>query len=84
MNLTHSSHSVTDPMTDQMTDQMTDVDADTDLVCGGWEPCIVFAAEVADSQVCVCGWLHDDHRAGATVHQLPRAPRTAQPRRLAS
>ena len=56
----------------------------TDFASSRWEPCLVFAAEVADSQVCVCGWLHDDHIADAVVHQLPRAPRPAQPRRLAS
>jgi hypothetical protein len=80
MNTTHSSS----PVADHTTDQMTDVDTETDLVSGCWEPCLVFAAEVADSQVCVCGWLHDDHGADAIVHQLPRAPRAAQPRRLAS
>jgi len=57
---------------------------ETDFAASRWEPCTGFVPEVADSQVCVCGWLHDDHIADAVVRQLPRAPRTAQPRRLAS
>ena len=73
-------------MTDDMTLNMTVETADADLVSGRWEPCEVFAPEVPDSQVCGdCGWLHDDHRGDAVVRRLPvRAPRSAQPRRLAS
>jgi hypothetical protein len=70
------------PKTDQM--------ADTDFVSGRWEPCVTFASDDDDSQVCGdCGWFADDHRAnpiaGAVIHRLPaRAPRPVQPRRLAS
>ena len=80
-------------MTDQLTDPGTDggfvTDSDvigSDVVLARWEPCLAFAPEVTDSQVCGdCGWLHDDHRRPADVRQLPvRAPRVVQPGRLAS
>jgi hypothetical protein len=71
-------------MTEQTTEQMTDMDTDTAFVTGDWEPCLVFTPEVTDSQVCACGWLHDDHGVDAVVHHLSHAPRAAQPRRLAS
>jgi hypothetical protein len=63
---------------------MNDTRTETDFACSRWEPCAGFVPEVADSQVCDCGWLHDDHGEDAVVHRLPRAPRAAQPRRLAS
>lgn len=69
-----------------MTDPTSNPITDTDLVTGRWEPCHAFAPEVTDSQVCgACGWLHDDHQVNAVVRQFPtRAPRSPQPRRLAS
>jgi hypothetical protein len=64
---------------------MNDNPTEPDFASSRWEPCLVFTAEVADSQVCGdCGWLHDDHRGDAVIHRLPRAPRIAQPRRRAS
>jgi len=64
---------------------MNDTLTETDFACSRWEPCAGFVPEVTDSQVCGdCGWLADDHHGPAVVYQLPRAPRAAQPRRLAS
>jgi len=64
---------------------MNDNLTETEFACSRWEPCAGFVPEMTDSQICGdCGWLHDDHRGPAVVHQLPRAPRPALPRRLAS
>ena len=77
---------MTDLVTDLVPDLITDFGAEAEMAAGRWEPCLSFAPEVPDSQVCGdCGWLHDDHRADAVVHTLPvRAPKAVQPRRLAS
>lgn len=79
-----------DEMPDQMNDQVTAQNSDQN--CGPalagcrWEPCVTFAPDGAGSPVCGdCGWLLDDHRGSAVVRRLRvRAPRSAQPRRLAS
>jgi hypothetical protein len=81
-------------MPDQMNDQITaprtaqnsDQNCGPALAGGRWEPCLTFAPDGAGSPVCGdCGWLFDDHGGSAVVRRLPvRAPRSAQPRRLAS
>ena len=75
-------------MADQMADLLAEHSADDliDLAAGRWEPCGSFATDHAGSPVCSdCGWIADDHRGDAVIHRLPaRAPKTAQPRRLAS